>query len=220
MSNNQFRLKRSVLRGATTIFFIGLSAAGEAQAQEMSETEAPPASPVSELGILEVNTIPDGAVVSLGGSAPEFQQALGRTPLKIEVDPGTLTLVIELDGYETATAKVDVLTGKTALMQVKLEEKTALTKSSLRLAGHLLFWPGLLTAGTGIILIAVDDPKASINTGMPGFITAGIGVAMTAVGGIILGLTSRNKSVYTMPTVSFMGTPDGHGGGMTIQRNF
>ncbi len=157
----------------------------------------------------------------MGGASPEFQQTLGNTPLELEMEPGKVNLLLELDGYESAIAEIEVTPGKTALMQVKLEEKTWKTNRGLRTAGHLLFWPGLLTAGTGIILIAVDDPKTDVNTGMPGYITAGIGTAMTVVGGIILGLTQgKHRDVYPMPEVSLAPLPDGRGGGLTVQKRF
>ncbi len=176
--------------------------------------------PASKFGILELNTFPEGATVSLGGDSSEFEQRLGKTPLRTEVDPGKIVLVISLDGYETATAEIDVASGKTVSMQIKLEKATARSKKSIRAAGHALFWPGILTAGTGIALIAVDEPKKSIDTGMPGFITAGIGTAMIIAGGLILGLTFHDKAPYTMPTVSLSIPKDGGGAGVMIQKSF
>ena len=167
-----------------------------------------------------MNSEPEGAAVSIGNESPEFRQSLGQTPLRTEMDAGPLTLTLSLDGYETAQAEVDVQPGKTAVMQVKLEKETKYSLKRLRLVGHLMLWPGLAAAGTGIALIAVDDPKQDIDTGMPGFITAGVGTAMTIAGALILGLTYRAASVYTMPTVSLAGTPDNHGGGIMIQKTF
>jgi hypothetical protein len=184
------------------------------------ETPLPPSVPPSRFGILEVQTSPEGAIVSLGGDSPEFEQRIGTTPLKTEVDPGNIVLVIQLEGYETATAEVDVQAGRTSSMQIKLEKKTARSKKGLRAAGHALFWPGIITAGTGIALIAADDPKMDVNTGMPGFITAGIGTAMVVAGGLILGLTFHDKTPYRMPTVSFAPPSDGKGGGVMLQKSF
>ena len=171
-------------------------------------------------GILEVNSEPQGAEVSVGDESPEFRQTLGQTPLRTEMDAGPLTLILSLDGYETAQAAVDVQPGKTAVMQVKLEKEAKYSLKRLRLVGHLMLWPGLAAAGTGIALIAVDDPAQDIDTGMPGFITAGVGTAMTIAGALILGLTYRASSVYTMPAVSLSGTSDGRGGGISIQKAF
>lgn len=188
-------------------------------AEEAASPQTSPSPPSK--GLLDVSTQPQGARVSLGGSSPEFRQTLGETPFQIEMDPGAFTLVIEKDGFETDTAEIEVMSGKTARMQVKLEKQSWKTNRGLRIAGHLLFWPGLLTAGTGIILIAQDEPKQNINTGMPGYITAGIGTAMTVIGGIILGLTqSGHRDVYTMPEVSLMTAPDGTGGGVVVQKSF
>ena len=181
-----------------------------------------PPSASSEKGTLEVNTEPQGARVSLGGTSPEFRQTLGKTPFQIEMDPGALTLIIEKEGYVQATAEIDVTAGKNALMQVKLEKESWKTNRGLRAAGHVLFWPGLLTAGTGIILIAKDDPKHDVNTGMPGYITAGIGTAMTVIGGIILGLTQsgHRDASYTMPELSLLTPPTGKGAGLGIRKQF
>ena len=181
--------------------------------------QVPDGTPIK--GTLQVNTAPPGARVSLGGSSPEFRQTLGDTPLSLEIDPGRVTLLLELDGYVPATAEIEVLPGKTALMQVKLEKETLKFNRAIRAVGHTLFWPGLVTAGTGIILIAKDDPKKDVNTGMPGYITAGIGTAMTIVGGIILGLTqSSHRDKYTMPEVSWSVDPSGRGGTVGVQKRF
>ncbi len=171
-----------------------------------------------EISLLEVNTDPVGASVSMGGTSPEFQQTLGTTPLKTEIQPGPLTLHIELEGYQTAVAAVEAVAGQNTLVQIKLEKETVSSRDSLRIAGHLLFWPGILTAGTGAILIAVDNE--SRNTGMSGFITAGIGTAMVIAGGLILGLTHRDKTPYTMPVVSFTGSSQNPGAAVSIVRSF
>ena len=184
----------------------------------VSSTVLAQASP--EKGILEVNSAPEGAEVSVGNESPEFRQTLGQTPLRTEMDAGAVMLTLSLDGYETAQAAVEVLPGKTSVMQVKLEESPKYSRRRLRLVGHLLLWPGIVAAGTGIALIAVDDPSQAVNTGMAGFVTAGVGTAMTIAGALILGLTYRAASVYTMPAVSLLETPDGRGGGISIQKTF
>lgn len=61
--------------------------------------------------------------------------------------------------------------------------------------GHWLFWPGVVTSLTGIILIEVG-PHGKI--GVAGAITAGIGVATIASGAFVLGLAYLLPRVYNL----------------------
>jgi hypothetical protein len=67
-----------------------------------------------DLAVLSISSSPSGAQVSIDGTA------LGPTPGQAEVSGGTHTLVLTLDGYETAERTVTVNAGETGMVDVSL----------------------------------------------------------------------------------------------------
>ena len=171
-------------------------------------------------GKLSIETEPEGARISVSVVGTDFQEIAGESPLQLKLPTNHYRVTLEKEGYETAVAEVTVDPGRVAWLRIKLEPERSGPQKSLRLAGHLLFWPGIATSATGIILLVVDDPVKDVNTGKPGYVVAGVGVAMTVLGGIFLGLTYRDKSVYTIPPVALSPTPDMNGATLSFSKSF
>jgi hypothetical protein len=170
--------------------------AGPAESRSLRETE--PAKP-PDSSLLKVETDPPGAVVTIGYSDDVIDQEVGETPINLQVVAATYYLTLRKEGYETATAKVIVNAGETSWLRVRLAAEERNRVRAVRLAGNLVFWPGLATAVVGIMLIVVDDPAKDRDTGKPGFGLVAAGVTMVVAGGLMLGLTYRDRGVYTMP---------------------
>ena len=171
-------------------------------------------------GRLDIVTEPEGARVTISVVGGDAEQAAGVSPLPLRLPANQYRVTLEKEGFETAVAEVIVEEGRVARLRVKLEPGRSGGEKGLRLAGHILFWPGLATAVTGIALLVADNPNEDINTGKAGFAVAGVGVAMTVLGGIFLGVTHRDTSVYTIPPVAVGSTPDGAGGALIFQKSF
>jgi len=153
-------------------------------------------------GALFVETDPAGAEVFIGETERHIDTSIGETPLEVPLPAKTYYLRLEKDGYMVAIAKVDVRPGKDNWMRIKLEQGRSGRRRTWRLAGNLLFWPGLAGAGTGIGLIFGGNNSDSKPMAKAGYGLAAAGVTMVVAGGIILGLTYQSKGVYTMPALA------------------
>ena len=61
----------------------------------------------------------------------------------------------------------------------------------------------------------------SVNTGTAGIALVGVGIAQALIGGLILGLTYRDKGVYKMPqTVAIAPLEEGSGAQLFFSRAF
>jgi serine/threonine-protein kinase len=69
-------------------------------------------------GVLHVRTRPEGATIILDG-----QVALKKTDLRWALDPGTHTVVLQMDGYKTAQRTVEVEKGKIKSVDEILEKQ-------------------------------------------------------------------------------------------------
>jgi serine/threonine-protein kinase len=78
---------------------------------------APVAAPTT--GRVRVDTTPRGALIEMNG------RPLDRTPAELTLEPGTLTLVLSRDGYDTTMISVEVKAGETSARSVDLHEKPA-----------------------------------------------------------------------------------------------
>jgi hypothetical protein len=64
---------------------------------------------------LTVTTMPTGASVTLDG-----KQGVGRTPLSVEVSPGSHTMAVRRDGYSVETRAVEAHFGRAVIVSLDL----------------------------------------------------------------------------------------------------
>jgi hypothetical protein len=197
-----------------------LATPGDAAIPHQAETDQK--SP-SDGSLLTVETDPPGALVTIGYSERAVDQTVGETPINLQLVADTYYVTLSKEGYETATAKVAVAAGEENALRVRLTPNKSDRVRGVRIAGNLVLWPGLATAAAGIILIVVDDPTEDRNTGKPGFALVGCGVTMVIAGALMLGLTYRDRGVYTMPDATARAAPPpllGRRGMITLTRAF
>ena len=168
------------------------------------------------VGIIEVESYPTNAKVSITFTESEPLNNLGVTPFEGKLRPGTYWVTLSKEGYEDAVAKVVIPSGETTVIVIDLESKNPATEAK-RIAGHAMLWPGLGSAVAGIALIEID-PQGSIGTA--GFITVGAGIALTITGGVLLGLAHRDRVIYEKPHVAAIPLPDGSGGAILFSKSF
>lgn len=77
------------------------------------------------IGTISITSDPSGCSLSIDG---EF---VGKSPQKIKRNPGTYTIVFELEGYKSQAKSVKVTSGKTAKINVKLEPAIPTPKDSI-----------------------------------------------------------------------------------------
>ncbi len=75
------------------------------------------AKPPEGMGALQVKTRPRGATVTING-----ETAPRTTPLKIPLDPGTYTVVVSMNGFQSHTQSMTVDKGKTTSLEVELKQ--------------------------------------------------------------------------------------------------
>lgn len=98
------------------------------QAQiEKPKTEV---NPHPSVGTISITSNPSGCSISIDG---EF---VGKTPKNIKRTPGTYTIVLELDGYESQTKSIKVTSGKTTKIKVNLEKPIPTPKDSIILSAN------------------------------------------------------------------------------------
>ena len=170
-------------------------------------------------GRVDIETEPENARVYISTQPGIKGDEYGTTPLRVKLVPGSYYITLVHDEYETAIAEVSVSAKKTSWLQLKMTPARSGVSKGIRLAGHILFWPGIVTSVTGISLLLVNDPQKDVRTGKSGGIAAGIGVAMTVLGGIFLGVTYRDNSSYTIP-LALSPSDDGHGGQLSFSNTF
>ncbi len=170
----------------------------------------------ADQGVLEIETEPDGARVTIGYSSRSIDQGVGETPLALQLAVATYYISIEKEGFETATAEVEVVAGETRPLRVRLQPAEADRRRAVRIAGNVIFWPGLVEIGTGIgLIVAESKNREELNTGTAGIVLVGVGLAQALAGGLMLGLTYRPKGVYSMPQTVTV-APVGRGGGAQL----
>ena len=69
---------------------------------------------MSTKGHIVINTVPSGATISVNGST------VGASPITVDVDPGSYTILIQSSGYNDATTTVTVAAGETHTLNVSL----------------------------------------------------------------------------------------------------
>ena len=84
----------------------------------------PPAAAAPTVGAVRLETSPPGALVTWNG------RALGRTPADLQLDLGSQSLMLSLDGYETEEVMLDVKTGTAIDREIALHAKTATPSAS------------------------------------------------------------------------------------------
>jgi hypothetical protein len=191
---------------------------GDIGATEDRQNETSPPEPSKEerIGALQVESDPSGARVSVTNDESYPPEEIGDTPLLEDSAPGAYWVNVVMDGYEEIRVKVNVHPGEKTIVRIDLKpEKNSYQVK--RIVGHSLLWPGLAVVATGIVLIEVE-PQGAI--GASGFVTAGVGVALTIAGGILLGLSHRDKVFYEQPQLAIAPLSDWSGGGILFSRSF
>jgi PEGA domain len=220
-------------QGSSDTSVAGDSSVGEVQSDEPNETPAV----VSELvadqdtnaepdggadttdkkGSMRVTTDPAEARVSITEANDTSERELGNSPLEERLSPGTYLVKIELAGYDEVIARVHIQVGRSVVVRIRLVPEDPSRKQK-RIAGHVLLWPGIAAAITGIVLIEVD-PQGSIGTA--GFVTSGTGVAMAIVGSILLGLARKKQGIYEQePQWTASPTIEGQGAILSFSKTF
>lgn len=179
-------------------------------------TEPEASSLPADQGVLEIETEPAGALVTIGYSPRAIDQEVGETPLALQLPATKYYVSITKEGFETATAEVDVVAGETRPLRVRLQPAAADRRRVVRIAGNAVFWPGVVVVGTGIgLIVAESKNREELKTGTAGIVLVGVGLAQLLAGGLMLGLTYRAKGVYTMPQ-SVSVAPSGRGDGAQV----
>jgi tetratricopeptide (TPR) repeat protein len=70
--------------------------------------------------LIEVTSEPDGASVYLGDVSEDTK--VGTTPVDVEPEPGSVTVIITKEGYAKVERELDVVEGSTTELPVELEE--------------------------------------------------------------------------------------------------
>lgn len=169
-------------------------------------------------GHVEIETDPENARVYISTEPGATGDEYGTTPLRVTLSPGNYYVTLVHDECDTAVAEVSVSAQKTSWLRLKMTAARSNVSKGIRLAGHLLFWPGIATSITGISLLLVNNSNKNANTSLSGGIAAGAGVAMTILGGIFLGVTHRDQSVYTIPLA--LSPLDDHGAQLSFSKTF
>ncbi|MCP4599369.1 MAG: PEGA domain-containing protein [Proteobacteria bacterium] len=166
--------------------------------------------------ILRVETDPPGARVLVSDSAGYSSKELGNSPLESELAPGVYWVNIIHEGYEETIAKAAISPGDSTVVNIQLVPVDR-ARQIKRHIGHALIWPGLSLAVIGIVMIEME-PQG--DAGTAGFATAGVGVALGIAGGILLGLSHRDKVVYQQPQIAAAPLPDGRGAVFSFGKSF
>lgn len=94
----------------------GVTTLREAQPRDEPATAPlPPVALPATKGIFSIATIPPKAKVYIE------DVYFGTTPLKLELDPGVMSLNVRLEGYKAVTEKVSIRRGETTELEVKFE---------------------------------------------------------------------------------------------------
>jgi hypothetical protein len=117
----------TAVRLLVTLFFLGLLLLlNRCGAPASTAVPAPPSpDPAQERVQLAVDVEPSGAQVALNG------QPVGRTPLALDLGPGTYTVVVTLAGYNSLTETLVLRTGKAASVHGELGQVTIVATQSV-----------------------------------------------------------------------------------------
>ncbi len=86
--------------------------------------------PPPRVGTISLTSNPLGCSIFIDG---EF---VGKSPIKLKRNPGTYTIVFELEGYESHTKSVKVTAGKTTKITAKFEKPIPTPKDSIILSAN------------------------------------------------------------------------------------
>ena len=147
---------------------------------------------------LEVTSNPTGATVEIDG------KSVGRTPLRVELEPGPHDVVVNQPGHVQQRRHVELAGGGEDSLRVELRKDSR--PRAMRIAGWSLVGIGVAGVVTGIALIATDenpvkgncegvhvDPfgncefrwntlGAGVGLLVPGLVAAASGAALVVVG--------------------------------------
>ena len=191
------------------------------------------------LASLLVNTVPEGAQVSING------KPAGKAPITRQAKAGTYRLVASLDGYNDSTSEAKLETGKNLEVKLTLAKKvveapapaTTPVKPAVevkeeftpsrpmpagKLWGHVAFWSGIGAAGlavTSAVMAAdygsetetIDDSKTWGGV----FWVSTIGAVGLITTGVVLWMITPDEEPAGT-TAALMPTLDGNGFTFTL----
>lgn len=159
--------------------------------------EPPPEGTTAQV---EVTSSPAGATVEIDGTA------VGRTPTRVEVTPGSHRIVLRKQGHVTQERQVELVGGGEDLVRVELPKDRSRQHRAMRIAGWTAIGVGIAGVVTGIALIATDENPVKNNCSgphvdrfgncefrwntlgagvgllVPGLLVAGAGTALVVIG--------------------------------------
>ncbi len=149
-------------------------------------------SPETQTGLLEVNSLPQGALVKIDG------KVIGQTPLQTAYPPGSWSLEIEKSDFQAVTRTLVLKPGREIVLETKLERENRFW-TWVSLSGGA----ALLGTGAGLGILAQDkldeatstaalrdpallnslqdDGKLLANLSLVSYILGGVAVAGSAV---------------------------------------
>jgi hypothetical protein len=176
------------------------------------------ADPAATSGRLVVRSVPEGATVSVDGTA------VGVTLLEYGVSPGTHSVVVERAGFARAVRQVAVEPGETQVLEVVLDGAEPTGGGVLRVAKWTSAGAGAACLIAGAWLLAIGDsanieggvrqPRANDDAAVGG-VLVGVGAVAAAVSGYLFWRDGRRSEV-----VAVGGAIWGRSGSVAVQVRF
>jgi len=110
---------------------------------------------------LWLQTLPSGASVRVDGNL------VGKTPLRLEVEPGLRNLEVSLRGYLPHKQTIRTVRGSTAELRLDLAESQDNQNRAMKISAIVLAAAGIPALAAGITLLVLDErpykPTCSLN---------------------------------------------------------
>jgi hypothetical protein len=149
---------------------------------------------------VDVTSSPTGATIEIDG------EVVGRTPMRVEVAPGSHRIVLRKDGHVPQQRQVELVGGGEDIVRVELPRDRSRRQRAMRIGGWTAIGLGVAGIVTGIALIATDENPVKNNCSgvhvdrfgncefrwntlgagvgllVPGILAAGAGTALVVIG--------------------------------------
>lgn len=140
--------------------------------------------------LIKVTSTPDGASVYFGEATEDNK--IGETPVESEATAGTVTVIIEKDGYATVERSLDVSEGSTTELPVELKSAEPKAKTDEQ-TDDQTEEPALVDGPSGEPDMTQADTD-STDLGVWGWGTTGVGVALLGTGATFAVLSQSRES--------------------------